>query len=227
MAGGGAGELLGRDAELAALARRLERAAVGDASLVVLEGEAGVGKSRLADAVAERAASAGFTICAGASEELADRPFGPLLIALRLDDTSGPAGAEITRLLRLSPAPTPSLLTATIPEVRARVVDVIADVVAERAAKEPTLLVVEDLHWADTSTFLAVRAVLRRATGLPLLVLATARVSGADDDLARNVQLLADAAAERIELPPLSDEAAVAVARDLLGAEPGPRLRAL
>src|SRR3954449_6397261 len=73
--------LVGRDAELAQLARAAERARRGTGSLVLLAREAGVGKTRLAD---EAAAASAALVLRGTASNSAASPYGPIVSALRL-----------------------------------------------------------------------------------------------------------------------------------------------
>jgi hypothetical protein len=77
--------LVGRRAELETLVSSFERARAGEPAFVVVGGEAGVGKTRLVEEVATRAADAGARVLTGASVELGGEglPFAPLVDALR------------------------------------------------------------------------------------------------------------------------------------------------
>src|SRR4051794_3869078 len=105
---------VGRDAELAALTAALDAAVSGDPAVVLLSGEAGVGKTRLVEEAAERAGAAGAAgarVLAGSCIEMGGEglPFGPLAHALRslMRDTSpelldafiGPARPELAQVL--------------------------------------------------------------------------------------------------------------------------------
>src|SRR5205807_8455287 len=69
--------LVGREAELSTLAHLLDETRSGSGRAVVIEGESGIGKTRLTREIVQRATAAGFTHLQGSGEELqADRPFG-------------------------------------------------------------------------------------------------------------------------------------------------------
>ncbi len=175
--------LLERDAALEALTGALERARRGQGSVVFVSGEAGVGKTSLVrtfcDGLDPRTA-----ILTGACDPLSTpRPLGPLV------DLSGDHGA-LSDLVRLD-APPSDVFAA------------LRDALAARA----TVLVLEDLHWADEATLDVLRLLARRVEQLPVLVVGTFR----DDELDRAHPvriLLGDlatvAAVERIHLDPLS-----------------------
>jgi predicted ATPase len=102
---------VGRDAELAALSAALDSAVAGDPAVVLVGGEAGVGKTRLVDEATARAREAGARVLAGSCIELGGEslPLGPLSDALRglanvtpadeLDAFLGPARRALARVL--------------------------------------------------------------------------------------------------------------------------------
>ncbi len=181
--------LLERDNLLAALADRLAAAAGGDGSVVFVGGEAGIGKTSLVREFARRVGPAALVL-AGACDPLATpRPLSPVLdIAADPDSGIGDIVAE-------GGAP----------------YDIFAELLARlRGTIRPTLMVVEDVHWADAATLDFLRYVGRRADGTNAVVLATYR----DDEVGPDHPLrtvLGDLAgrAHRLSLEPLS-RAAVA-----------------
>ena len=162
--------IVGRSAERAVLSGAYARAAAGEPQVLLITGAAGIGKTRLAEELSQRAGQAGAQLLAGDSAPLAGAAlaYGPFVAALGerapwLLDDDGP-GDMLTARHRLF----------------ARVLGLLGDL----AAASPFVLVLEDLHWADESSrellaFLAVR--LRQA---PVLVVATLR----EDDLGRDAQ---------------------------------------
>src|SRR5215218_1186446 len=115
---------IGRDAELATLTAALETAIGGTPTVVLLGGEAGVGKTRLVEEAAERARAAGAHVLTGSCIELGGEglPFGPLAHAFRalrrdmspedLDALLGPSRSEFARVL---PDLGPDLARSTAP----------------------------------------------------------------------------------------------------------------
>jgi DNA-binding CsgD family transcriptional regulator len=224
--GARAARLVGREVEMGALRAALDRARDGDLAIVVVEGEAGIGKSRL---VAEALAGAGgFTILRGAGDELEhDRPFAPLVSALDLDVASPDADAAAIGALLAHHAPrqVPGL-ASSVAELRYLVVDGIAELLERRAGDAPVALVLEDLHWADTSTLLAVRAIARRLVGMPALLVLTVRPERAQQpEFERLLGTLGTA--EHLHLAPLDDDAVTTLVALLVGGAPGPNLRRL
>ncbi|MFJ9870942.1 ATP-binding protein [Streptomyces sp. NPDC101165] len=218
--------LIGRDGELARLTGVLEHARSGAARAVLIAGDAGVGKTRLLDEVAGRAARAGTTVVTGHCVDLGDvglpyLPFTEILGVLAADERYAAvlaAHPAADRLLGAGADP------ARDPGGRLRLFEDVAGLLAELAAAAPLLLVLEDLHWADQSSrdllrFLLSRGVLHRpGPGRRLAVLASYRA----DDLHRRhplrpllAELVRLPAVERLELRPLPDAEVARLVRAL------------
>jgi DNA-binding CsgD family transcriptional regulator len=182
-------ELIGRTSERDRLRVLLDGAAAGIPGVVVLTGEAGVGKTRLVESAVADAREDGWTSAIGACFMLSgtEHPFAALTAALRrhVEDDALPAlGATARReLARLFP-------TADIPAAepgepadfsRARLFEILLAVVRGLPTEQPALLVLEDLHWADPSTLDFIGFVVHNLTDERLAVLLTFRT----DELAR------------------------------------------
>ncbi|MFE2061202.1 AAA family ATPase [Streptomyces sp. NPDC059467] len=213
--------LIGRDEELGRLAEALERARSGRGQALLLAGDAGVGKTRLLDEVAVRAAAAGATVVAGHCVDLGDvglpyLPFTEILGVLAADGRFAETLAAHPVVDRLLGAASDSSRDA---DARLRLFEGVAGLFADLAAAVPLLLVLEDLHWADQSSrdllrFLLSRGVLPRR----LTVLASYRA----DDLHRRhplrpllAELVRLPAVERLELRPLADAEVARLVRAL------------
>src|SRR4051794_15773773 len=177
--------LVGREAELAAVMAAFAAAVAGDPAVVLLGGEAGVGKTRLVEEAAERARAAGARVLLGGCVELGGEgvPLMPVTDALRsllresdpeqLDTFLGPARSELARLV-------PELAADARPPaesgaITARLLELMLGVIQRLAADRPLLFVVEDLHWGDRSTLDLVTLLVRALRGVPVLVVATFR----------------------------------------------------
>jgi DNA-binding CsgD family transcriptional regulator/tetratricopeptide (TPR) repeat protein len=195
---------VGRRHEFDQLERALHDAAAGSGGTVLVAGEAGIGKTRLAAELATRAGEAGFDVLVGRCIDLVgtELPYQPFADALR------PIGELRQREGRRAGS-------------QLRVFEDTLALLTERAAAAPVLLVLEDVHWADSSTldlsvFLAHNLHDRR-----VLLLATARADEVAS--AERVRRLADgvrrsSAAPVLELAPLEPDEV----RELLAARADP-----
>ncbi len=200
----GTDELLERDDALAQLAETLNEARLGLGKVVLIGGEAGAGKTSLVGAFCARLESRGTRVLAGACDPLSTpRPLGPLLdVATECDALADVLGAAVQ----------PSEVFA---------------VLRDELAEQPTVLVIEDLHWGDEATFDVLRLLSRRMD-VPSIVIGTYRDDALHRDHPMRVLLgdLATAATvERMELGPLS-AAAVAAACGRVRGRPRRPLRA-
>ena len=185
----GAQALLERSAELAALSEALAAVtATGEGRLVLISGEAGIGKTALVQEFT--AGLDGVRRLSGACEALTTpRPLGPLH-----DIAAETAGALAAALERgASPG---EALTPLLAELRS-----------------PTVLVLEDLHWADEATLDVLRLLGRRVASVPALVIGTHRDVGAADPLRVALGDLPSRAVTRIPLRSLSPDAVATLAR--------------
>jgi DNA-binding CsgD family transcriptional regulator len=219
--------LHGRRAELERFEAHLERVAAGSFQAVLVEGEAGVGKSRLLAAVLERARDRGFRVLLGHGDEVErTRPFGPLVDALGpAAAAEGPQRTDIAAMLTGGPAGTDTPIDPTRePGLQYRVVDAFVDLVERLALGGPVVLALEDVHWSDASTLLAVRSLSRRLTYVPVALLVTLRPVPRAPELERLVVALAADGADHLLLAPLGERAVVELVGELVGADPTARL---
>jgi len=179
---------VGREAELGRLEEVRQRAATHGPHLVLLGGEPGIGKTRLALEVARAASADGATVLVGHCDEDLAVPYQPFAEAIgraarRLEpadlrDLLGGRGAELVRLVPdLTelvpglPAPLPS-----DPETeRYRMFDAVGRFLAALTRHGPAVLVLDDLHWATTPTLVLLRHLVARSESMPLLILGTYR----------------------------------------------------
>src|ERR671923_2736342 len=165
--------LVGREGEERRLDELLAGARSGEGAFVLLSGEAGVGKTRLASSLARRA---GVPVLHGAAIQDRTAPYGPLVAVLRsflhthpggLDDC-GPLRGQLALLL-------PELGDAPVRADRASVFEALR---CALAAIGPALVVLDDLQWSDEATLEVLRALAEPLHTLPLLVLAAYRSDG-------------------------------------------------
>ncbi len=176
---------VGRKYELSALRAAWGRAARGAGNLVLLSGEAGVGKSRLTAELARIAQAEGGRVFAGTTGAPESMPYQALIEALRsalpLILARPPAPARRDALARLLPElHDPASMQAELPELSperatSRLYDALIHVVRGLAAPRPLLLILEDLHWAGPASVDALGALVRDVGNAPVLIVATCR----------------------------------------------------
>src|SRR5919108_3663570 len=187
------GTFVGRQRDLDELGERLAAAAAGRGSLLLVAGEPGIGKTRLADELARGAArSLGAGVLWGTCWEGEGAPaFWPWIQALRahaarrdpaaLRAELGDGAADVARLVpglagRLGELPERPALEPD--QARFRLFDAVAGLLRRAGEAEPLLLVLDDLHWADRSSLALLRFVARELRDARLLVLGTYRDVG-------------------------------------------------
>jgi predicted ATPase len=197
--------ICGREAEIQSLGEALDQVAAGGPAIVLVEGEAGIGKTRLLAQVLQDAAGRDMRVAAGQAEELErTRPFGVLAAAFGCTRSSpDPRRAAIAGLLAAPAGGELGPITVTSdPGLRFRVVDAFTDLVEELALAGPVMLGLDDLQWADPSSLLTVGALARRLTGLPVGVIGCLRPSPRTVELDRLAGALEAAGARHLTLHP-------------------------
>ena len=219
--------MLGRERELDELDQIFCRTSEGEGGLLLLVGEAGVGKTRLAEA----AIAAGPLDCLrGVSVERGAAPYAPLAAALRQYLHRDPAAL-------LGPQPLITHLYALLPEFghppsvtdRETLFEALRRAFETIAARRPSVVFLDDLQWADAATLELLPSLAEAAGSWPLLVLGAYRT----DEIPRGHplrRLRADLRRARrlaeLSVEPLDPEATARLAGRILDAEPGPTLRA-
>jgi len=186
--------LLERDGSLDAMRAAALRAAAGHGNTVFIEGEAGIGKTALLQEFAGRL-DKGTTVLWGWCEALfTPRPLGPIYDMVRGLDP------EIRKLLDQTAAPE-RLFPALVSALQDR--------------PEPTVLIFEDVHWADNATLDLVKYLGRRISLLRTMVVLSARSDevGAEHPLSHVLGDLPSATVTRLRLESLSPEAVAELAR--------------
>jgi DNA-binding CsgD family transcriptional regulator/tetratricopeptide (TPR) repeat protein len=216
------------------VAAAFERAKAAEPSVVIVGGEAGVGKTRLVeDAVRALAAADEARVLIGACVELGGEgvPFAPLVDHIRslvattdpeqLDAFLGQAREELARLLpELGPSAKGPLPTAV--DEASRLFEFVLGVIARLSEERPLVLVFEDLHWADQSTLDLLTFLVRTMRTSRVLIVATYR----SEELHRGhplrpllLSLERVRSVQRIELPPFT-RAEVAAQLEAIAGEP-------
>jgi DNA-binding CsgD family transcriptional regulator len=198
----------------------------GQAAVLLIEGEAGIGKSRLVQSLIAEAYAGGAVVFRGEAHPFERaHPFGAVADALDLRRRSpDPRRAMIGSLLA-GDAERPAAGGA--PDLRYQIVEEILDLLEASCAGGPGVLVIEDMHWADDSTLLAVRSMVRRLAHVPLLLVASLRPAPRSAELDQLLNDVFDAGARIIRLSAFEPDQVRALACAELGTEPGPELMAV
>jgi len=216
--------LVGRESELARLAAALERAAEGSGGIVLLCGEAGIGKSRLAEAAT---AGAGVVL-RGAATEGSAVPYGPIVDALRSRLRTDPGAlGECGPLLPHLALLLPELGEPTAETERATIFEAVRCALAHLAAEQPLAILLDDLQWSDETTLELLAALAGPLREMPVLVVAVYRSDGLPrqhrlrwlrNELRRGSNL------EELSLDPLDRDGVAALLEALLPEAPSPAL---
>jgi DNA-binding CsgD family transcriptional regulator/tetratricopeptide (TPR) repeat protein len=187
--------LLERETFLEALEAELREAAAGSGRVVLLRGEAGVGKTALVERFVDDRRGSARVLWGACDALVTPRPLGPLLDIAA--EVGGPLAAAVAAAQR------PQVFAALLEELR--------------STRRPTLVVFEDVHWADEATLDVLRFLVRRLRSTHALLVVTVR----DDEVAANHPLQAAigelatlGTVRRLVLPPLSVEAVRELAAD-------------
>jgi len=209
--------LVGRASQLATLQLLVEQAKGGEEHLVLISGEAGIGKSRLVAEVKTSATTQGFLLLQGNCFPTdLTYPYAPLLDLLRSLFASHPAtplATELERLARdlfpLLPELVPDQTTPLLPlepeQEKRRLFAVLANFFIHLSASSPLLLIIEDVHWSDSTSLDFLHYVTRRTASQPLLLLVTYRQDEMRAELSSWLaQLTRERLAQEVQLAPLS-----------------------
>src|SRR5262245_23246098 len=184
----------GRARELAQLLALLPRTIGEGRRAALVAGEPGSGKSRLVRELAAELAEEGATVLYGDCDAVVGSPYAPFATALTelvrgggvtqsVVDALGPATVDLARLvpeLGTRPARSQRRPSSDADAERLRLHTAVTELLVGVSAESPVLLVLEDLHWADSSTLLLVRHLVRSGAAARMLIIATFRDTEAD-----------------------------------------------
>jgi DNA-binding CsgD family transcriptional regulator len=221
----GRSRLLERERELASLDALIEGAVAGEAHVALVEGPAGIGKTRLVAEARRRAADTGMQVLAARGGELerefafgvVHQLFEPVLAVEERRERllSGAAAAAAVVFGAADSGPTDPTADGSF-----AVLHGLFWLTLNLGTERPLLLAVDDLHWCDRSSLRFLAYLVRRLESLPVLVVCGLRPSEPGVDTA----LLGDIASDPLTVPvqpgPLSGAAVADLVRDRLGDEP-------
>jgi DNA-binding NarL/FixJ family response regulator len=230
---------VGRGGELTRLRTALHEVTIGHGRAVIVAGEAGIGKSRLLDRLAEVATADGAVVFQGACLETAEGavPYAPFVEILRdlvratpserLPALLGPGRAELARLI-----PELALRAADVPApvefdraAQARLFELVLGVFERLAAAHPIVLEVEDVQSADGSTRELLGFLVRALRDERVLIVLALRIDGqaaAAGNLAFIAELEREEHVDRLELGPFGRDDVEAQVATLLDGQPDP-----
>jgi DNA-binding CsgD family transcriptional regulator len=209
MVGGtGALPVRGRDEELAAVDTRLDEIRSGVGSVIIVEGRAGLGKTRMLDACATMAAERSFRVGRGAAEP------GRTVVELEaLFDALFDGEKPLVARDALSDL-------HSSPEQRFWLLQDIQAIIEEAALEDPLLICLDDLQWGGDGFAVAMRELPQRLASLPVGWVMAFRPNQGLPQVQDAKEKLQGTGAAMIRLEPLKREAVAEVATDVLGARP-------
>ena len=217
--------LIGRHVERGRLEEALDQARLGHGSIVLLGGEAGVGKTRL---TTELAAGSDAVVLRGAPAQGGAAPYGPVVAALRSYLRAHPGGlAEVGPLRAQLALLLPELGAPAAAVDRPTLFEAVRCALAHAAAERPALVILDDLHWSDEATLELLSALAEPLSELDVLVIAAYRSDGLPrdhgvrrlrNDLRRTGRL------DELVLRPLALEETAELLGAALGGAPSPPL---
>jgi predicted ATPase len=225
---------VGRESERSTIRAAIDRAVTGHGSIVMLAGEPGVGKTRLAMEMAEYASRVGFRYLVGHCYEREDRfPFLPfaeiiesnLAEAASLDDFRRRMGENAAELAQIAPS-----LRRVFPDIsqplelppaqkRRHLFQSVSDLMGRAAQTGSQLYLIEDLHWADESTLALLIHLANRVAQLPVVIIGTYRDGYTENNpaLVRTLEELIRMGVRPLKLGGLSEDAVAQMLNGLSG----------
>ncbi len=202
----GSAELVGRVGELQILLDRWQSALKGKGQMVLISGDAGIGKSRLVEELMRAVVQTPHELvrmqCSPYHSTSAFHPIAERILRLsgiKPDDAADIRAAKIKSMLKVAPpqvphavevyaellsielAKSPETLSLAPQDLKDLTIQTIVERMAAMANNQPVLMVLEDSHWIDPSTQEVLERLASRISDLPALVVVTQRPEGASD----------------------------------------------
>lgn len=206
------GQLIGRQDELDRIQALVHRSIAGHGGIVVVEGEPGIGKTALLVAAARQATVSGMRIVRGEAKELEQRvPFAASasLSVRTKEQTTHSIGANFADI--------------AIGREIAQVESLVAGLTSS-CDTAPTMVIMDDAHWADSSTLLVLQRLGECSLELPILIVIAFRPLPREADLSSLIGQYETWGAEHLRLGPMSDTEVAALVEMSFGSPAGPRL---
>ena len=215
----GGPQIIERDDEIATLAELLDESLAGQGRVAVIEGPAGIGKSRLLTEIRQRSEDTGtLTLAARGSELEREFPFG---VVRQLFEVAIADPAQRERVMTGAAAAAQPVFeagdAAAAGDASFAALHGLFWLCVNLSAEEPLALAVDDLHWVDRASLRFLAYLTQRLEGLPIFVAATLRSGDTPTDAALVAEIGQDPATVSIRPRPLTEEAVAAVVRERLG----------
>ena len=218
--------LVGRRAELRRLAEAVQRARCGSGGILLISGDAGVGKSRLVAELAARERD--VLLLGGAASHGGNAPYGAVVAALRAHLRVAPDALQ-------GPSPLRPHLARLLPELgepaessdRATLIEALRCALEKLATDRAVVLVLEDLHWSDAATLELLAALAEPLAELAVLVIGSYRSDGLPRDAGiRRLrhELRRAGRLDELQLVPLEPHESAALLAHVLGGQPTPEV---
>jgi DNA-binding CsgD family transcriptional regulator len=204
----------GRGREWRIVTALLRTAEDSRGGVLLIEGQSGMGKSRMLGDAIEAAAGRGFMLAHGSADEPSQlAPLVPLMMALG-------ESPQTLREVKGPPSGTVDLRLWLIEQLQARL--------EERVSHGPLLIALDDLQWADPTTTLALRSLIPELASYPVVWILSRTTGGTTGSgMDRLYEVLQRDGATRVVLEPLGERAVAEIIADVLGAAPSPELLTL
>jgi DNA-binding SARP family transcriptional activator/DNA-binding NarL/FixJ family response regulator len=224
-AGAGVTRLAGRDDQVRRLAELLGQVADGRGGIAAVIGEPGIGKTALLECLLDQARARELRVCKGGAERLeAQIPFAAIRACLGLSLSSADPGlAGVARIMQ-GESPWGNGF-ASRHEAEVVATEALLAVVNDWCAGAPLVIVLDDLQWADPASAVVVHLLGRLTVRSPLLLVVAVRAVPLPGHVQELLDSLRGRGAVVLDLPPLDAAAVAELARDAIGALPGPSLR--
>jgi DNA-binding SARP family transcriptional activator len=214
-------DLVGRDRETTELASLTREALEGDGRVVLIEGPAGIGKSRLLAEARRRAEESGARVLSAKASRLeGEFPFGVVRQLFEGVLADPPLRERALSGSAASAAP----VFAAVDEGAASFAALhgLYWLTLNLAAERPLALAVDDLHWCDVASLRVIAYLARRLEGQPVLLLTTLRTGEPPTDATLVREVVTDPMTAAVRPSPLREDAVRALVADRLGTEPEP-----